>query len=107
MSKSQRVPEVTHLQFLVMRLILDGVVSGRSLHKELEARGARMSRPAFYQLMMRLEDGKLLESWFERRESGGYVVRETHYRVTAPGKRAMQTVQTFYIPLVQAGFAPA
>ena len=90
-----------------MRLILDGVVSGRSLHKELEANGAQMSRPAFYQLMMRLEDAKLLESWFERRESKGYVVRETHYRVTAPGRRAMETVRSFYVPLVQASLAPA
>ena len=50
------VPKLTHLQFLVIGVLLRGDCSGRVVRSELEAFGIRKSGPAFYQLMARLED---------------------------------------------------
>lgn len=44
-------PAVSHLQFLLLAVLLDGGRTGRSLRAALEKEGHRRSAPAFYQVM--------------------------------------------------------
>jgi hypothetical protein len=54
------LPELTPLQFLVIWLLLEGRKSGRELRGLLDWWGAGMSRPAFSQMMRRLESARLV-----------------------------------------------
>lgn len=91
-----QLPKLTHLQFLVLLLLRDGPVSGRRLRDGLSRFGIRKSGPAFYQMMARLEDGGLLEGWYEQRIVEGQIIRERHYRILGPGREAWQASVSFY-----------
>ncbi len=91
-----QLPTLTHLQFLVIGLLLESVSSGRSLRARLKENGARKSGPAFYQLMARLEDSGLVEGRYVKQSVSGQTVRERHYDVTTPGRTAWRASQEFY-----------
>ncbi len=92
----KQLPTLTHLQFLVIKLLLETPSSGRDLRVELYSHGARKSGPAFYQMMSRLEDGELVEGRYVKRPAGGQTVRERHYEVTAQGRSAWRASREFY-----------
>jgi DNA-binding PadR family transcriptional regulator len=93
------LPDVTHLQFLLLTVLLDGEQSGRTLRSLLEKEGHRKSGPAFYQLMARLEESHFVEGRYEQKMVGGYAVKERVYKITNAGVAAHSAVQDFYASL--------
>lgn len=90
------LPDITHLQFLLIAALLDGERSGRDLRKLLEREGHRKSSPAFYQLMARLEDAKLVTGTYKQKVVEGQIIKERVYAVTEAGKVACAAVRDFY-----------
>jgi len=93
-----RMPGITHLQFLVLGIV-GSEKSGREVRGVLGTYGERKSAPAFYQLMARLEDAKLVEGWYVQKNVDGKSVRERWYRVTNAGKMAVDDVVRFYLEM--------
>ncbi|MBP3957737.1 helix-turn-helix transcriptional regulator [Gemmata sp. G18] len=93
------LPDITHLQFLLLAALLDGEQSGRSLRALLEQEGHRKSAPAFYQLMARLEESKFVEGRYEQKIVAGQTIKERVYKVAAAGVSALGTVRDFYAGL--------
>ena len=95
MSKPQ-LPELTHLQFLVLGILRSADQPGRALRDALAGYGFRRTGPAFYQLMARLEKDRLVDGWYEQITVGDQAVTERHYRLTAEGKRRFSDARAFY-----------
>jgi DNA-binding PadR family transcriptional regulator len=95
------VPDLTALQFLILSALLDHDRSGRDLRAVLEEHGVLKSSPAFYQLMARLEDGKLVEGRYEPKVVDGHTVKERFYHITATGLSAWEAARDFYSRVMQ------
>ena len=91
-----RLPRLTHLQFLVIAMLRGSPLRGRNLRAGLREAGVRQSGPAFYQMMAVLEDAGFVDGWYEQQILDGQIIRERHYRVLAPGKRAWSESRDFY-----------
>lgn len=91
-----RIPRLTHLQFLVLGLLINGEQPGRILRETLAAHGARRTAPAFYQLMARLERDGLVAGRYEQVSANGQAVTERRYTVTSPGERLWTEAREFY-----------
>jgi DNA-binding PadR family transcriptional regulator len=91
------LPEITHLQFLILALLLDGELSGRKLREGLAEAGHRKSAPAFYQFMARLEDAELVEGRYDQKVIDGQIIKERFYTLTGAGERAWADVRDFYM----------
>jgi hypothetical protein len=90
------LPDITHLQFLVLTSLLDGEQPGRCIRDRLAEEGVRKSGPAFYQLMARLEDEKLVAGWYDEKVVDGQRIKERRYRITGAGTRACHQAYNFY-----------
>jgi DNA-binding PadR family transcriptional regulator len=93
------LPDITHLQFLLLTALLDGERPGRELRTLLESEGHKKSGPAFYQLMARMEDAKLVKGRYEQKVVEGQIIKERVYTVTGAGTAAVADVQEFYAGL--------
>jgi DNA-binding PadR family transcriptional regulator len=91
-----QLPELTHLQFLVLGVLRSADQPGRALRDALSGYGIRRTGPAFYQLMARLEKDRLIDGWYEQITVGDQAVTERHYRITADGKRRWNDARAFY-----------
>jgi DNA-binding PadR family transcriptional regulator len=92
-----QLPSITHLQFLVLGLLLGADEQpGRSLREALAAYGVRRSAPAFYQMMARLERDGLVEGWYEQIAVGDQAVTERRYRIKAAGSKLWSETRGFY-----------
>jgi len=91
------LPELTHLQFLVLTILMDGERSGREVREKLAEAGERKSGPAFYQFMARLEDAGFVEGWYDQKVVDGQSIKERRYRITGQGIRAWEDVRDFYL----------
>jgi hypothetical protein len=94
------LPRLTHRQFLVIATLLRGAVRGREVRAELKAVGVRQTGPAFYQMMAGLEDAGFVAGWYEQQIVDGQIIRERHYKVLAPGKRAWLECRAFYVDAI-------
>jgi DNA-binding PadR family transcriptional regulator len=91
------LPKITHLQFLVLTVLMDGgEVTGQALRDGLARAGERKSGPGFYQFMARLEDGGFVEGWYDQKVIDGQVIKERCYRITGEGERAVDEARAFY-----------
>jgi DNA-binding PadR family transcriptional regulator len=90
------LPQITHLQFLVLGELLRSPAPGRQIRSSLVDRGVRKSGPAFYQMMARMEDASLLEGWYEQQIVDGQIIRERHYRIVPSGRKAWDGCRDFY-----------
>lgn len=90
------LPDITHLQFFILGLLLDGERTGRQLREKLAEEGEDRTLAAFYQLMARLEDEKFVKGWYETKTVGSQPIKERRYRVTAAGARAYADVEDYY-----------
>src|SRR5438067_11430756 len=90
------LPRLTHLQFVVAAELARQPAAGRALRDRLRAAGVRQSGPAFYQLMAGLEDQGLISGWYEQQIVDGQIIRERHYKLLAPGARALDDSYAFY-----------
>ena len=94
------LPDITHLQFLILGSLRDSDLPGRDLRGVLLERGARRSSPAFYQMMGRLEDAGLVEGSYEQRVVDGHAVKERRYGITALGQAAWSETRDFYLEAI-------
>ena len=90
------LPQLTHLQFLVLSHLAAGETSGREVRAFLREQGVRQSGPAFYQFAAGMEDAGYVEGWYEQQIVDAQIIRERHYRVLAAGRRAFQRSRDFY-----------
>jgi DNA-binding PadR family transcriptional regulator len=95
MSKPQ-LPVLTHLQFLVLGVLRNEDLPGRTLREALSGYGIRRTGPAFYQLMARLEKERLVDGRYEQITVGDQAVTERRYRITADGKKRWSEARAFY-----------
>jgi DNA-binding PadR family transcriptional regulator len=91
------IPEITHLQFLVLALLMDGERPGRYVREKLAEAGHRKSGPAFYQFMSRLEEGGFVEGRYDQKIVEGQIIKQRVYKVTGLGVRAWEEVRDFYL----------
>jgi len=92
----QRLPRITHLQFLVLGVLRDGEQPGRLVRETLAAYGVRRTAPAFYQLMARLERDGLVDGWYEQITVGDQAVTERRYRLRPAGGKLWTEARDFY-----------
>jgi len=97
MSHADRLPTITHLQFLVLGLLGDGPRSGRHIRAELGRHAVRRTSPAFYQMMARLEDAGFIEGWYDQKVVEGQLIKERHYCLRPAGVRAWRATRDFYL----------
>lgn len=90
------IPAITHLQFLVLTSLLEGEQSGRFVRDTLKELGEPKSRPAFYQIMARLEDASLVSGRYDQKVIDGNPVRVRKYRITTSGVKACAWTCEFY-----------
>lgn len=96
----QRIPRLTHLQFLVLGLLRAGEQPGRVIRDALAAHGVKRSGPAFYQLMSRLERDRLVDGWYEQVTAGDQSVTERRYRLRPSGAKLWTEARDFYTTLI-------
>jgi DNA-binding PadR family transcriptional regulator len=97
MSSKDRLPEITHLQFVVLGLLVDESRAGRDIRVQLRRHGVSRTAPAFYQMMARLEDAGFVEGWYDQKVIEGQLIKERHYRLRPAGLRAWRGTRDFYM----------
>ena len=101
MSKPQ-LPALTHLQFLVLGVLRNEDLPGRTLRDALAGYGIRRTGPAFYQLMGRMEKERLVDGRYEQITVKDQAVTERRYRITADGKKRWSEARAFYEHVARA-----
>lgn len=91
-----RLPGITHLQFLVLSLLQAGDLPGREIREVLVKYGVTSTSAAFYQMMARLERDHLVEGWYEQITIGDQAVTERRYSLRPPGERLWKETRDFY-----------
>jgi DNA-binding PadR family transcriptional regulator len=91
-----QLPAITHLQFLVLGVLLTDERPGRVIRDTIAAYGVRRSAPAFYQMMARLERDGLIEGWYEQVTVGDQAVTERRYRIKPAGSKLWTQTRAFY-----------
>ena len=104
--RSQKLPQLTHLQFLVLGLLRNGETPGRIVREALAANGVKRTAPAFYQLMARLERDGLIEGWYEQITVRDQAVTERRYKLRPAGARLWNDARDFYAEIAARGVAP-
>jgi DNA-binding PadR family transcriptional regulator len=94
--RKPRLPDVTHLQFLVLAVLHGGERPGRVVRKAIGDYGVRRTAAAFYQMMARLERDGMVEGWYDQITIGDQAVTERRYRITAAGVKAWTETRAFY-----------
>jgi len=97
MKRDRELPKLTHLQFVVVSLLLDGERSGRQMRSALADEGLDKSGPAFYQMMARMEETGLIEGWYGQAQIGDQDVTERRYRLTDKGRKLWDSTLRFYL----------
>src|SRR5918995_1104670 len=92
----RRIPDITHLQFLVLGTLRGGERPGRVVRRALARHGVRRTGPAFYQMMARLEDAGFVEGTYDQKIVEGQIIKERRYTLTAAGEAAWSGTRAFY-----------
>src|SRR3954453_19437281 len=100
------IPEITHLQFIVLGLLRSGDKTGRHVRRALARHGVRRTAPAFYQMMARLEDARLVTGEYDQKIVDGQIIKERRYSLTPPGEAALTSTRAFYSDAIEAYGAP-
>jgi len=103
--REPNLPPITHLQFLVLGILLGGELPGRTIRETIGRYGVRRSGPAFYQMMARLERETLVEGWYEQITVHDQAVTERRYRIRAAGSRVFSHTRNFYENVSQAAIS--
>jgi DNA-binding PadR family transcriptional regulator len=96
------MPEITHLQFLVLGLLRQAPRLGRELRQDLARHAVRRSGPAFYQMMARLEDAGLVTGEYDQKVLAGQIIKERRYEMSAAGVAAWTHTRDFYVKQIAA-----
>jgi DNA-binding PadR family transcriptional regulator len=92
----KNLPQLSHLQVMVLECLGANKRSGRELRELLAKNKIKKNGPAFYQLMSRLEDAKFVEGEYSQKIVEGQIIKERVYWITGQGERAMQRTLQFY-----------
>lgn len=92
----RRIPDLTHLQFLVLGILRAGTRTGRHVRRALAKHGVRRTAPAFYQMMARLEDAAFVTGEYDQKVVDGQMIKERRYGLTAKGESAWVATRAFY-----------
>ncbi len=92
----RRIPDITHLQFLVLGMLRAGERPGRFLRRALARHGIARTGPAFYQMMARLEDAGLVAGAYDQKIVEGQIIKERRYALTSSGDAAWTSTRAFY-----------
>lgn len=95
------LPRLSHLQFLVLGILLDAERSGRELRERLADFGVRKSGPGFYQLMARLEDAGFVTGRYRQEVVEGQILRERFYRIRSAGTKAWEECREFQTTVIE------
>src|SRR3954447_9613075 len=96
------VPDITHLQFLVLGMLRGGERRRRLLRRRLDRpRGPRRAA-AFYQMMARLEDAALVTGAYDQKIVAGQIIKERRYALTPRGEQAWSSTRAFYSEAIDA-----
>ena len=101
-----RIPDITHLQFLVLGMLRRGERPGRLVRRALAKHGVERTGPAFYQMMARLEDAGLVAGEYEQKVVDGQIIKERRYALTPRGDAAWTSTRAFYSDAIGA-YGPA
>jgi len=93
--KADAIPDLTHLQALVIQLLVDADRRGRDLRDDLRREGVKMSGPAFYELMARIEERKLVAGRYVVKVVDGHTIKERWYHMEKRGLKALARCATF------------
>ena len=96
-----KVPDLTHLQCLVLGLLADGEVSWQTIRTGLGRHAMRKTGPAFYQVMARLEDAALVRGRYDQKVIDGQIKKERRYKLTGKGSKAWEATRTSYVEQTQ------
>ena len=96
MKRRDELPPLTALQFLILGSIGGGKMRGAEVRERLKENGVHKSGPAFYQVMARLEEAKMVDGWYEQEVVAGQIIKQRWYRVTGQGERAHRRTLEFY-----------
>jgi DNA-binding PadR family transcriptional regulator len=94
--RKPHLPDLTHLQFLVLGVLHGGEQPGRVVRDALAAYGVRRTAAAFYQMMARLERDRLVEGYYDQVLIGDQSVTERRYRITSTGAKTWADTRAFY-----------
>jgi len=100
---SDKLPRLTHLQFLVLGVLHGSEHPGRTIRHTLAAHGVKRTAPAFYQLMARLERDGLVEGWYEQITVKDQAVTERRYRIRSQGLKLWSEARDFYAAIGARG----
>ena len=95
------MPEITHLQFLVLGMLRGGERRGRHVRRALARRGIERSGPAFYQMMARLEDAGLIAGAYDQKIVDRQIIKERRYALTPAGDAAWTSTRAFYSDAIE------
>ena len=70
------IPRASHTQFLVLNALLDGEKWGREVRAALRAENYASTHASFYEMIDRMEQSGVIESWFEERDVEGQKFNE-------------------------------
>ena len=93
------LPNATHLQFLILTVLLNDKSTGRKIRGELAKQGQKKTLAAFYQLMSRMEEAGWVKGWYETKHIDGQTVKERHYEILGDGIRTWESTRDFYASL--------
>ena len=96
----RRVPDITHLQYLVLSELQHGPRLGRRVRRRLAQHGVRRSAPAFYQMMARLEDAGLVDGDYDQKIIDAQIIKERRYTLTPAGEAAWKKTRDFYVETI-------
>jgi DNA-binding PadR family transcriptional regulator len=91
-----RIPDITHLQFLVLGMLRGGERPGRLIRRALARHGIARTGPAFYQMMARLEDAGFVGGEYDQKIVTGQIIKERRYALTPRGDAAWTSTRAFY-----------
>jgi DNA-binding PadR family transcriptional regulator len=94
--RKPHLPDLTHLQFLVLGVLHGGEQPGRVVREALAGYGVRRSAAAFYQMMARLERDRLVDGYYGQVVVGDQSVTERRYRITPAGAKLWSETRAFY-----------
>jgi len=101
------LPDATHLQFLMLSVLLNKKRTGRDVRAELANKGQKKTLAAFYQLMSRMEESGWIKGWYETKHINGQTVKERHYEILGAGIRTWESTRDFYAGLAGLGIEGA
>ena len=89
---------MTHLQYAIIRIIGNQEVSGTDIREKIKQKfgDPQPSLPAFYQLIGRMEDAKLVSGRYLRIDKGDVHKRERLYNATVYGATQRDLTDKFY-----------